>query len=469
MEREELEALTKSELIYLLVAQFEQLAKHQAAFEQLKADYEALKYKFEHNQKKPPTTSKNSSQAPSRDQKRSLSRNRRRRKHGPPTGHEKNERKLVAQADQVVDLHPHHCKTCQSDLSHAAGQLVKVNQVTELPQASAQVIEVRQYQVSCAQCGQTEVAAPPKGLEMERSFGARLEATVVYYRQEQHMSYQRTQEAMQVLYGVEISQGGIDRIMQRAGRSALAQVPAIQAEVVSSPVIHCDETGSRVDGGNWWEWVFCSPKAVLHVIRDTRSTDTIQDVMGQRMVDVWVSDCLAAQLKAPARQRQLCMAHQLRNLQALSDAHPALLWPKEMQALFQHAIHLHHQRHTLSPSDFELRVARVERICDRLLGLPNAPPEIGTLLRRYKKHRQSLFVFLHRSDLEPTNNVAERALRCSVVHRKVTNGFRSTWGAKAYAAIASVIHTAERSGVNAFQAILTLFGTPALPLLAECE
>jgi transposase len=134
------------------------------------------------------------------------------------------------------------------------------------------------------------------------------------------------------------------------------------------------------------------------------------------------------------------------------------------RALFKYAVDLHHKRQNLSPEDFKLRVARVERICDRLLNRPNAPPEIGKLLRRYIKHRQSLFVFLHRTDVEPTNNVAEQALRPSVIHRKVTNGFRSGWGAEAYAAIASVIHTAERSGVHAFHAIQSLFGTPALPL-----
>jgi hypothetical protein len=125
------------------LAQYEQLVRLQAVIEQLKADHEALKYKFEHN-KKPPTTSKNSSKPTSRDQKSNQSKHRRKRKHGPPAGHEKHERKLVAQADQVVELRPQHCHVCQSDLRQREGQLVKVNQVTELPEASAQVIEVRQ-------------------------------------------------------------------------------------------------------------------------------------------------------------------------------------------------------------------------------------------------------------------------------------------------------------------------------------
>jgi hypothetical protein len=125
--------------------------------------------------------------------------------------------------------------------------------------------------------------------------------------------------------------------------------------------------------------------------------------MGKSSVEVWVSDCHAAQLKAPAQKRQLCLAHQYRILQALVDAHSKLLWPKEMQAFFKYAIDVHHKRQILLPKEFKQQVVRVERICDRLLNRPNAPPEIGKLLRRYIKHRQSLFLFLyHRTWSQPT-------------------------------------------------------------------
>lgn len=456
MAQEELEALTKEELIRLILAQAQQLAK-------LQADYEALKLKFEKN-KKPPTSSKNSSQPPSKDAKGSLPKDRRKRRHGPPLGHEKHERKFVAQADQVVNVRAKDCSSCQADLSAAPGRLVKVNQISELPQASAQVIEVRQYEVVCPDCQKAQVQAPPPGLEMERAFGARLEATVVYYRQEQHLSYERTQKALYDLNRVSISQGGIDEIMKRAGKQAIGEQAALEEAVRQSRVVYCDETSCRVDGANWWQWVFCTAKTVLHVIRFNRSVDVINTVMGQHQAEVWVSDCLLAQLKAPARQRQLCLAHQLRNLQAVVDAHPHSFWPQAMQALFRAAIHLHHQRHHLSPQRFCLQVARLEHLCNWLLLRSLSPPAAQKLQRRYQTHRAHLFVCLYRMDVEPTNNISERALRPSVIHRKVTGGFRSEWGAKAYAALASVIDTAELSGGRAFEAIQSLFGPPALPV-----
>jgi transposase len=456
MTQDELVQLSKEELIQLILAQYEQLV-------QLKADYEALRLKLEKGQK-PPTNSSNSSQPPSRDHKRNLPSDRPKRKHGPPLGHARHERKFVANPDQIMAVKVKTCTSCQTDLRSAAGVLKDVNQITELPPAKAEVIEVRQYAVTCPECGKTRVSQPPAGLEMDRAFGARLEATVVYYRQEQHMSYQRTREALLNLHGAEISQGGIDKIMQRAGNQALQEVEPIQESIRQSAVIHSDETGSRVDGQNWWEWVFCSLTGVLHVIRFNRSSDVIQDLMGSYQAEVWVSDCLTAQLKAPARQRQICLAHQLRNLQAVIDLDPTSFWPHAMQALLRHALHLHHQRDQMPPEQFLAQVARVERLCDWLVRRPLTQPKAQRLQRRYQKYRDSLFVCLHRSDVSPTNNVSERALRPSVIHRKVIGCFRSGWGAQAYAALASVIDTAELEGVHAFDAIQSLLGSPSLPL-----
>ena len=463
MNANELENLEKEDLIKIILMQAEQLAQLRVEFERLKADYEALKMKFDRNQK-PPTNSKNSSQPPSKDQKGNKDKGRHRHKHGPPAGHEKHERQLVAQPDHVIAIRKRKCDHCQIDLNAKNEKLVKVNQIIEVPEGKAEVIEVRQYEVVCPQCQQRQVEKPPVGLEMERTFGSRLEAIVVYYRQQQHMSYERTQLALLDLYGVTISQGGIDLIMQRVGKQAIIQAQSIEKEIQTSKVIHCDETSSRVKGDNWWEWVFWSRQAVLHIIRHNRSVDVIRDVMQTFSAEVWVSDCYGAQMNAPAQFHQLCLAHQLRNLQAVLEANPDLTWPRAMQVLFRFAIHLHHQRHLLSPEQFLEQVARVERHCDRLLQRSLDPPDARRLKKRYLKYRQNLFVFLSRSDVEPTNNVAERALRPSVVHRKVIGCFRADWGAKTYAALASVIDSAELKGLNAFQAIQSLFPAPALPI-----
>jgi hypothetical protein len=59
--------------------------------------------------------------------------------------------------------------------------------------------------------------------------------------------------------------------------------------------------------------------------------------------------------------------------------------------------------------------------------------------------------------------LAERALRPSVIFRKVTGGFRSEWGARTYADALSVIATGRLQGRSALQALSdALAGRPIL-------
>lgn len=203
MNRAELDALSREELIVMVLAQAEQLAALQVTLAQLQADYAALRLKFA-PEPPPPTTSRNSSQPPSRDQKANKPAAGAKRKHGPPAGHVKHARQFVADPDHVIEVKATRCACCAADLQGQAGELVAVTQITEVPPAQAAVIEVRQYAVTCPACGQIEIMQPAAGLEMTRSFGARLESLVIYYRQEQHMSYERTQTALWNLHGVAI-------------------------------------------------------------------------------------------------------------------------------------------------------------------------------------------------------------------------------------------------------------------------
>ena len=137
-----------------------------------------------------------------------------------------------------------------------------------------------------------------------------------------------------------------------------------------------------------------------------------------------------------------------------------------MQALFRKAIHLGNRREQITARGYQRQVAILEKKLDTLL--KRRFSGLGTnLLDRYRKRRDSLFIFLHRTDVPADNNVCERALRPSVIHRKVMGSFRSDWGAQTYAALATVLNTAKRNGENAFQKLAQLIGTPILPFLLQ--
>ncbi len=64
--------------------------------------------------------------------------------------------------------------------------------------------------------------------------------------------------------------------------------------------------------------------------------------------------------------------------------------------------------------------------------------------------------------MEPTNNAAERDLRTSVIHRKVTGGYRSAWGAEASAIFTSLLATARKRGDNLYDALRAVAGPSPL-------
>jgi transposase len=78
-------------------------------------------------------------------------------------------------------------------------------------------------------------------------------------------------------------------------------------------------------------------------------------------------------------------------------------------------------------------------------------------------HRRGLLTFLHQAQVPPTNNASERSLRPSVVHRKVTGGFRSEAFAHGDAALRTVADTARNRGQDVFARLLAAAG-PSLSL-----
>jgi transposase len=68
-------------------------------------------------------------------------------------------------------------------------------------------------------------------------------------------------------------------------------------------------------------------------------------------------------------------------------------------------------------------------------------------------------LFLADETIPPTNHSSEQALRWSVVFRKMTNGFRSDWGADLFAQVRSLVNTAQRQGISAFDVICLALGS----------
>jgi transposase len=164
------------------------------------------------------------------------------------------------------------------------------------------------------------------------------------------------------------------------------------------------------------------------------------------------------QLKAPAESFQSCLAHQLKDLQQLIELCPGLVWAVQMQKLFRSAIHLWNQFENLTLDGFVRQAMLMEKRLDQLLEKQLIGKDARRLQRRFIKHRNRLLIFLHYPGVEPTNNARERALRPSVIYRKVTSDFRSEWGVHTYAAFRTIGSTARQRGERFFDELVKLFG-----------
>jgi transposase len=423
----------------------------------------------------PPKTPQNSSTPPSKSWKRE------RQpppedgaKRGPPVGHPGTSR-ARGEPDWVVLCHPPHCGHCGQDLAAAPSERVGTSQVVELPPVQPVVLEAWRYAATCPHCGTRTVGAYPAGFEPTRVFGPQLEALWTYFHEQHHVSYARLARLGRDLWQLRISQGALANALRRAAERLRPQAAAIGDDVRASPIIGSDETSARVEGRTHWQWVFQTPTASYHVIGPRRNGAVVQDFLGDAEPQTWVSDLWKPQLNAPAARHQICLAHQLRALQYVVDKEQSG-WAQDCQALLRQAIHRAHQRDagTLRGAAYTAAVAAIARRCDALLATPVAGAEACRLWVRFREHRDSLFVFLDDAAVPPTNNASEQALRHSVVHRKVTGGFRSDWGAEAHAIVTTVLDTTRKRGEDLLTTLYTALGQPAalppgLPILSPAR
>ena len=463
MADDELAGLSREELLELVRRQQEALAEREAAIGRRDAKIRELEEELSQF-RRPAKTPENSSVPPSRGQKANRAEGRR-GKLGPKRGHVGGSR-VRGEPDVVVECRPRACAGCGQDLPQTGGRRTGRSQVVELPAFAPVVIEAWQYTEACERCGEQTAGAYPAGLEPRRTFGPGVEALLSYFHERHHVGYERLVEICRDVFGLTISQGGIENALSRWVERARPTYAAIRETVRGSPVINSDETGARVAGRTQWQWVFQTPEASYHVIAPSHGGDVIDAFLAGAEPEVWGSDLWAPQMLTPATEHQICHSHQARDLTFASEADTGAerVWALDLRHVFGRAIRLHHERAQVTPETFARRRLLVENATDRLLFDRYVAPktEAARLQQRYRTHRHSLYVFLHRDDVEPTNNSSERDLRPSVIHRKVIGSFRSTWGAEASAIRSSILATARKHGQNLLDALRAVAGPSPL-------
>ena len=470
MDRASLCALSHDDLISVILAQAEVIAQQNARIGALtvlierRATTIALLEKriaeLEEKLGKPPKTPDNSSLPPSAGHKPNLPERKSRGRKGRPGV----TRALAADPDRVIEAMAAQCPHCATALTQVDQADVHSYDHIDLPPIKPMTTRINLHRGVCPCCAGRFIAPAPQGMEPGSPFGPGICALVIHLHITQAISFERLKDIMKTVFGLDISEGAIANILERAQTAMLAAAERIADQVRAADVVASDETSARVAGRKWWQWVMHCSTAIYHVIADTRGAGVITDFLGEARPEVWVADRYGAQ-NGHGKQRQVCLAHLLRDAQYAIDCGDTVFAPA-FKTLLKRACNIGKRRERLKDATLLDYHRRLDRDMTDLLRRDVVHPQGRKLVRAIKKCRNDLFVCLTRRDVPTTNNGSERALRMSVIFRKVTGCFRSIWGAKLYAATVSVIATGKLHGKSALQAIAEVITPPKLPSLA---
>lgn len=168
------------------------------------------------------------------------------------------------------DAHLDACPGCRAHFPAEAQTPQNVYDRIELPPVRPDVTRVRLFGGRCACCGVRGIASAPAGLEPGSPFGRSIESMVVYLHYGHAIGLERLRALMGEVFGRSISKGAWCNILARARAPLDTAAATIAATVREARVVCSDETSVRVAGKTWWEWVFVTGLAVLHVIRPSR-------------------------------------------------------------------------------------------------------------------------------------------------------------------------------------------------------
>lgn len=411
--------------------------------------------------------SANSSKPPSSDlvkpppsgARQSKKKGQKKRKRGGQPGHPKQVRPPFspAEIDYTTDHQFERCPDCDGPVEVSAEPVSTVQQV-ELVVRPIEITEHRSRACFCARCQRGFVAPIPQAVRRAGLAGPRLTAFIGYLKGAGHCSFSTIRKLLGDVVGVPLSRGQLAKICGKLARSLDTAYAELQTALPGQTRLNIDETGHKENGQRMWTWCFRAGRFTWFKIDPSRGSEVLVDALGLEFDGVIGCDYFSAYRKYMRLNEhalvQFCLAHLIRDVKFLVEhPHPQnraygkrLL--KELRALFA----LIHRRETLSPERFldalEDQGARVLR--QATFRVPDTS-EADNLAARFHKHGLSYLRFIVTPGVEPTNNLAEQAIRFVVIDRRVTQGSRSAAGRRWLERIWTAIATCTQHGKSVFE------------------
>lgn len=405
------------------------------------------------------SNSNNSSKPPSSDFKK----NKKNKKHssgkssGGQKGHPGHFRQLMEEneVDRMIDCKAFKpCEVCGGEVN-TLDTIIR-HQVHELPVLKCDVTEYRVFMGRCGCCTHKQIAELPDGASWGIT-GPRLTSFMSMLVSKYHLSRRQLQEFLEEHLHFRISLGTVFNKQKLVNQVLETPVDALLPVIKQSPSIHMDETGHRQEGQNHWIWTVASNTAAYFKITKSRGKKVVNELMSDYEQTV-ISDRYAVYNYFDSSQRQICWAHLKRDF--------TRLWQKDDKVLSRigkgllrceaQLFHLWYQFRELRITRDELlrQSAPIIRATGEYLeqGSYTAPElKVARFCKNLLERFSSLWMFLEKEHVEPTNNHAERCLRFLVIWRKKYYGTQSHEGSEYVARTASLIKTTKLQNSNPFQ------------------
>ncbi len=365
-------------------------------------------------------------------------------KTGAPKGHEGTTRPEPT-PDKVVDVAPlKRCPSCNTKLEKPTGFEKRI--IEEIPEP--QPVLAIQYNLprqTCPCCGLEIITTHPDCPDTGR-FGFNTQANVALLKYDGRLPHRKVAEALKRDHQLEITPATVLELNNRTAKKLSPQYLKLIGFVRKSSFIFVDETSLRVAGSKYWVWIFTTEKATLVVIRPSRGKNVLQEILGKTYAGIIICDGHKAYPNYTNRL-QRCWAHLLREAEFIAQQFPvAVPFHKKLLALYRRLVKRYRQKLSNVQRYYFWRNA-VLRL-ETLLKEATKKDHLKKLVAKIQNGCKSWFTFLLYPEIEPTNNRAERALRETVVQRKIFGCLRNQKGTTNHETIMSLLATGKQRGLN---------------------
>jgi len=371
------------------------------------------------------------------------------KKRGAPQGHPGWFRKKPKKIDEVEQVTLEKCPQCGSaSLSECEGTEDHIQEDIVIPEL--RVTLYRRHYYWCKGC--KNVVHGYGKEEMPNSYiGPNAKAFSSFLREGVKVSQRNIQKIFE-RFGLKICNASVPGFHNQARKKGMSLYEQLKEAIKKAPWVHGDETGSRLDGKNYWNWIFATSRICLHVVRETRGGKVVEEILGKKFNGILLADffCAYNQLEALAKQR--CLVHLLRELkkalECSTPGDPIYVWCKKLKDLIQEAIDLaeEYEKKIISKEQFELDRTQIQQTLQDFQFSDPTYKILQRLSKRLTRHKNEIFTFLDYPGIPYHNNHAEQLLRNTVLLRKITFGYRSIHGVLNHEVLMSLYQTAHLNG-----------------------